>query len=134
MATGDGNSGNGHHGPLEARNRVGREGLVVHKGLFELQIDREGSSVILTLRGELDLATAALLESTLLKLEAEDVGEMVLDLSQLEFCDSSGLQVILQAATRDRQNGNRLSLLKGGPEVQRLFQLTSLEDELPFVD
>jgi len=113
---------------------VGREGLVVHKGLFELQIDREGSSVILTLRGELDLATAALLESTLLKLEAEDVGEMVLDLSQLEFCDSSGLQVILQAATRDRQNGNRLSLLKGGPEVQRLFQLTSLEDELPFVD
>ena len=51
----------------------------------------------LTLRGELDLATAGRLEAAL----ADGGGPVVLDLSALTFMDSTGVRTLLEAAERD---------------------------------
>ena len=65
--------------------------------------------------------------------EASDAREIVLDLSNLAFLDSTGLRLVIHADARSRSDGNRLRLLRGTPPVHRLFELCGLTDRLPFV-
>jgi anti-anti-sigma factor len=61
---------------------------------FDLTVAREEGATRLTLRGELDLGTAAQLERAL----ADADGDVVLDLRGLTFMDSTGVRVLLEAA------------------------------------
>ncbi len=61
---------------------------------FDLTVAREADAIRLTLRGELDLGTAARLEQAL----AEADGDVLLDLRGLTFMDSTGVRVLLEAA------------------------------------
>jgi anti-anti-sigma factor len=92
----------------------------------ELVVSKEHRAdvLILSLRGELDLATSALLERELDAAEAARPARLVVDLSGLEFIDSSGLNTLMQARKRASRNGHQLSLRQGPRIVQRLFELT----------
>jgi len=83
-------------------------------------------SVILV-EGDLDLASAPTLRTTL---HARiDAGEMhlVLDLSALDFLDSSGLGVLVGAARRVRtEMGGTITLVNPSASVLRLLELTRL--------
>jgi anti-anti-sigma factor len=59
---------------------------------------------------------------------------IVLDLSGLEFIDSCGLRMILAACERSSADRDRLRLLRGPPQVQRIFEITATADRLPFAD
>jgi anti-anti-sigma factor len=61
---------------------------------FDLTVAREAGATRLTLRGELDLGTAAQLERAL----AEAGEDVVLDLRGLTFMDSTGVRLLLEAA------------------------------------
>ena len=75
------------------------------------------------LTGELDLASARLLERALREAEAER-GDVVLDLRDLTFLDCSGVRVILGAAQRARRAGHRLTVVPGPAHVTKVFTLT----------
>lgn len=79
--------------------------------------------------GELDLASAPQLERTLSapQLQARLV---VLDLRELASIDSAGVQAIVNASIRARQKRRRLVLLRGPPNVDRMFALTGSTDDL----
>jgi anti-anti-sigma factor len=66
--------------------------------------------------------------------EDSDALSIVLDLSALEFMDTTGVRLIIQADARSRADSNRLALLRGPRAVQRVFELTGLLDRLPFAD
>jgi anti-anti-sigma factor len=84
----------------------------------------------LILTGELDMSGAAHLEEAILAAVA-DVSGLTLDLSQLTFMDSTGLNVILFA--RQLCEGTaEFSLVPGPPQVQQIFEMTNLLDQLPF--
>jgi anti-sigma B factor antagonist len=85
----------------------------------------------IVLVGELDLATAHTLQRELDDAEAADARLIVLDLRELEFIDSSGLSVIINA---HRRGGAQLLILKGPERVQRAFGLCGLLELLTFVD
>jgi anti-sigma B factor antagonist len=93
---------------------------------------RDGSTVRLSLNGELDMATRAQVESALMG--AEDSGATVveLDLGGLTFMDSSGVHVALEARSRARENGYALVVLEGTEMVQKVFKLTGTEPLLGF--
>ena len=84
--------------------------------------------------GELDLATAADLERELTRAEDSDAQSIILDLSGLQFIDSTGVRLLLRAQARSREDSNRLALLRGPAAVQRVFDLTGILDLLPFAD
>lgn len=91
-----------------------------------LAIDPGPISTI-ALTGELDPATAPLLEDALGELVADDgVGRVVLDLTGLTFLDSSGLRVFVTArealGTRDAQ----LALRNPSANIRRLLDITGL--------
>ncbi len=80
----------------------------------------EGSRTI-RLRGELDTSTAGDLIAVLDPLAAED-GDVVLELSDLTFMDSSGLHVLLRTA-RDLDGRGRLILRDPTRAVRRILDL-----------
>jgi anti-sigma B factor antagonist len=85
-----------------------------------------GSPAVARLTGELDLATASVLESCL-----RDVpGSVVLDCHALRFIDSSGLSVIVAAHRRREQTGDRLSIRGLSAALRQTFELTGLHHEL----
>jgi anti-sigma B factor antagonist len=71
--------------------------------------------------GALDIATTPRLAHTLREAQARLV---VLDLRELSFIDSSGVNVIVDASNRARRLGRQLVLLRGPAEVERIFSLT----------
>ena len=81
--------------------------------------------------GALDLATSPQLERTLDEAPARLV---VLDLRDLGFMDSAGVHTIIEASVRAREDGRRLILLRGTPNVDRVFALTGSTDELEIGD
>ena len=113
--------------PSGAREAVG-------VGALKLTSERDGEIHSIRLFGELDLATADAVEDELSRVEASDARTIVIDLAGLTFMDSTGVRLLVNASARTRKGGHRLALLRGGAAIQRVLQLTGLEDELPFTD
>jgi anti-sigma B factor antagonist len=104
------------------------------RSVGSLRIRRSGddSEVVLSLGGELDLQSAPELERELAAIRSDRPRRMLLDLSQLEFMDSTGLAVIIGAEQAAAADGISVRLRAGGPQVQRLFELTGVLDQLTF--
>jgi anti-anti-sigma factor len=102
---------------------------------FSISADEHGGSVVLTLRGELDLATAPELERLVTeRLEARQ--EVVVDLRALEFMDSSGIRVLVAAHARAGRVGTRLVIVRpsSGSAVAKIVEVSGLDGELNLVD
>jgi anti-sigma B factor antagonist len=101
---------------------------------FRVETQTVGRTSTLTLTGELDLLSSPILEQELQR--ALDAGAelVVVDLRQLAFMDSTGLHVVVAAQQRLHEAGRRLVLIRGGVQVQRLFELTGLGQVLAMVD
>jgi anti-anti-sigma factor len=99
---------------------------------FELEERRHDDTVVLALRGELDLASADLVRTRLDELRA--AGEpALLDIEELYFMDSSGLRLVLDAAEASDKTGWKFSLTHGPEQVRRLFESTRVTERLPIV-
>ena len=91
-----------------------------------------GSEHTLILSGELDLGSRPLLDEALRNVALEPTAALVLDLSDVTFMDSTGLHAVLAAKERCAERGCRFLLVRGSTQVQRLFELSGVLDELPF--
>jgi stage II sporulation protein AA (anti-sigma F factor antagonist) len=102
---------------------------------FSISVERHDGHVVVTARGELDLATASELEGALVPV-VSDGGHAVLDLRGLEFMDSSGVRVIVGAHLAAKEHGGRLSLVRlaAGTPIQRVLEICGLDGVLDVVD
>ncbi len=101
-------------------------------GFLEVRSERSDDRYVIVLQGELDLDGVEGITEELEFAEASDAREIVLDLSGLDFIDSSGVRMIVCADLRSRADGNRLRLIAGHAHVQRVFELTGVLERLPF--
>jgi anti-anti-sigma factor len=111
-----------------------RTELVLELGELHLRSERDGSVHTIAIAGELDMSTADGVERELERVEATDAETIVLDLSQLRFMDSTGVRLVVGATARFRENDRRLSIVRGGANVQRVFELCGVAELLPFAD
>ena len=102
--------------------------------LLDLTTETEGATVRLALTGELDIAGAARVEQELERIEREPPATIVLDLRELAFMDSTGLRVIVAADSRAREQARRLVIVRGSATVQRIIEMTRLDERLEIVD
>ena len=98
---------------------------------FAIHAGREGSVATVAVTGELDVATAPELIAVLAAVEP-GYEELVIDLSKCSFLASSGISVLLDENARGVSEGFRLVVVKAAPEVQRIFDLTSLDEMITF--
>jgi anti-anti-sigma factor len=103
--------------------------------LLTFQTTVTGDTAVVALSGELDVAGAGLLENELDRIVADhEPSALVIDLSNLAFMDSTGLRLIVLADDRSRRDGRALTLVRGQPDVQRVFEITRMTERLQFVD
>jgi anti-sigma B factor antagonist len=122
------------HDYLTGSRRAVRPHDLTPAGELVVSRERRADMVVLSLSGELDLATSALLERELDAAEAARPMRLVVDLAGLEFIDSSGLNTLVQAHERASENGHQLLLRQGPRPVRRLFELTNTVGLFSFDD
>ena len=98
----------------------------------ELEIDPGDDSVRLT--GEIDAHTAPELERVLNRILETGSEAVVVHMGGVTFMDSSGLQVVIAATGRARDNGGDLVLEAPTSAVRSLIEVTGLGDHLTLRD
>jgi anti-sigma B factor antagonist len=86
----------------------------------------DGETVV-TVAGELDLATAPLLADIVDGLRDPGIDTVVLDVTDLEFCDSSGLSALVRSHRAAEEHGVRVVLRSPPPAVRSLLEITRLQ-------
>jgi anti-anti-sigma factor len=107
---------------------------LAHPGGLVVRGLKESDAFLLSLYGELDLATSSLLERKLQMAESAGSDRVVLDLSGLQFLDSTGLHTLLRAQQCWLATGREFSLLRGPRAVHRVFELTQATRLFTFED
>ncbi|CAB1128687.1 anti-sigma F factor antagonist (spoIIAA-2); anti sigma b factor antagonist RsbV [Candidatus Hydrogenisulfobacillus filiaventi] len=88
----------------------------------------QGNRIVVALKGELDLTTAGPLREALDQLLDRHPGrDLVLDLAEVPFVDSSGLGVILGRYRRVRQEGRQLAIVNPRPHVRAVFDMAGMD-------
>ena len=101
---------------------------------FRVEVRNADATTVISVSGELDLASSPALEEELERVAQSDAQLVVVDLRGLEFMDSTGLSVLVRAHQRAEENGRRLGLINGSQQVQRLLTLTGVADRLMLTD
>ena len=103
-------------------------------GELRIETARLGTRIELTLAGELDLISAPQLESELMAVESPDAGELLLDLAEVQFIDSTGLRVLLGATKRADVTGQKLLVRHLRGQARRLFEIAGVIEQFSFED
>ena len=89
----------------------------------------------MAIHGELDLATAPQLDAELARVaDGDNVERVVVDLRELVFLDSTGLESIVRFDAAARARGIDLAVVRGPRAVERLFAVMQLDQRLRIVD
>ncbi|RNL83326.1 STAS domain-containing protein [Halostreptopolyspora alba] len=96
---------------------------------MELKISSQSHAdcVTVTVRGEIDLYTAPQLRSEFVHALDDGAHRLIVDMSRVEFCDSTGLNVLLSAMKRSREKGGDLILVAPNSAVTKLLEVTGLD-------
>jgi len=97
---------------------------------FSVAVDARGSETTLALAGELDLASADTLLNAVHELLGSGVRFLHIDLTDLTFCDSTGLSALLRARNAARVTGGWCSISGAAGMVADLLRVTQLDEYL----
>jgi anti-sigma B factor antagonist len=101
---------------------------------FEVSEDSlDGGAGVVAVRGEIHVSTAPQLSTLLADVLTRGVTSLILDLTEVEFIDSTGLSVLLNVLRRLTQRGGQLVIVCTNPTVLRLFEITRLETTFDIV-
>ncbi|HEX6418622.1 MAG TPA: STAS domain-containing protein [Acidimicrobiales bacterium] len=88
---------------------------------------------VVSLFGELDVATSPQLREQLVDLIGDGAIRLVLDLDGVDFLDSTGLGTIIGGLKRARTHGGELRLVSAQSRINRLFEITGLDKAVPLL-
>ncbi len=89
---------------------------------------RDGHIQLFALGGSLDIATSPTLRAALMEAADRDKHEIVVDLTHLEFLDSTGLGALIGAHKRAAEHGGSVRLVAQEGQILRLLRITGLLD------
>ncbi len=87
----------------------------------------EGGMHLVSVSGEVDLATAPMLERTLRDAAEDQGGELIVDLTCCSFLDSRGLTALLATRKRLGNTDRSLVLVLSNPNVLKVFRITGFD-------
>lgn len=93
-----------------------------------------GSRAVLAADGELDLVTAPQLADTAMTIIDDGARDIIIDVHDLTFCDSSGLSAFVRIANRLSTQSGRLALAGPSAMVRRVLEVSGLDEAFIVVD
>jgi anti-sigma B factor antagonist len=113
-------------------NGLGRSGRRVTPGASQRFVaateQLETGTPLVSVMGEVDLATARAFEQTLLGVAEDGTGEVIVDLTGCTFLDSRGLGALIATRGRLERSNRRLALVLSNRSVMRVFQITHFDE------
>ncbi|MBN1696356.1 MAG: STAS domain-containing protein [Spirochaetales bacterium] len=85
-----------------------------------------GHIIILDLEGELDLYTSADLKKVFDSLSKKDNINLLVNMKNVSYIDSTGVGVIVRAIRDMKNNGRNLKVIQMQPQVKRVFELSNI--------
>jgi anti-anti-sigma factor len=111
----------------------GDQGLLNEPAGLKIVV-RAGTTTTIEVHGEWDLAGLPAIRQAISRVMDDRAECIVLDLSQVEFMDSTGLHAAIELTQRAAAQNQRLVIIPGPGPVQRMFEITGLLEKLPFVE
>ena len=93
---------------------------------FRATVTHSEHQVVVGLSGELDLAGAPQLRERFAQLADEAATQVVVDLTHLDFVDSTGLSVLVMEFHRTQAAGGSTVMRNPSPAVMRILEITGL--------
>lgn len=101
---------------------------------LEIQTESHGRTLVVSLAGEFDLSGLRDFQRELAEVRAPEVTRVAVDLRDLAFMGASGLRALLAVQARSERDGFELFVVRGSPQVQRVFEMTGVDRRLAFID
>ncbi len=89
-------------------------------------VSQHDGLAVVTTPEEIDISNAGLLREALLAAVASGQPVIVVDMSGTEFCDSTGLNVLIRALGQAGDVGGELRLVMGGAGLRRILTVTGV--------
>lgn len=99
-----------------------------------LIVDHQGAATRVVLSGELDIATAPRLQTVMRGIEETGHSAVVFDLTNVTFCDSSGLGAIVTIHEELAAGGGSLQLTGLSPSLRKVVEITGLSRTLHVIE
>ncbi|MFS2293694.1 MAG: STAS domain-containing protein [Actinomadura sp.] len=100
---------------------------------FDINLMRDDRCTLVRVKGDIDVVSRTRFEETLLEV-VESGDPVVIDMREVTFCDSTGLNAIVAANRRADERGIPLCLVALPPRVQRVFRITGIDKFIPIHD
>jgi anti-sigma B factor antagonist len=102
---------------------------------MQLSTREDGRITILTVEGDLVIGEAeAHFKKTVARLLEEGRVNLLVDLNAVNFLDSSGLGALVRAMTTSQNEGGQTKLLRCGPQVRKVLEMTKLDSVFEIFD
>ncbi|WP_232805798.1 STAS domain-containing protein [Glycomyces xiaoerkulensis] len=95
-----------------------------------LELTQVGAYAVVAVTGEIDMYTVQKLREAVRQLIAEGKTRVAIDLTPTDFCDSSGLGLLIGARRRLADAGGALVVVCGNPRIRKLLDMTGLDKVL----
>ena len=100
-------------------------------GKLGIEVEHGSEQILIRAQGEVDLSNAARLQETIdSAFKEKPARPIVVDLGALEFIDSTGLSVLVEATRRSRENGNRFRVRGATGQVRRVLEIAGVHEWL----
>ncbi|WP_067793939.1 STAS domain-containing protein [Actinomadura formosensis] len=100
---------------------------------FDINLMRDDRCTVVRVQGDIDVVARSHFEEALF--EVVDMDEpVVVDMREVTFCDSTGLNALVAANRRAGERGGHIALVALPPRVQRVFRITGLDKFIPIYD
>jgi len=101
---------------------------------LNLAVTRSGSRAVVVPKGEIDVHTATALRDCLTDLIEQGTRQLVVDLHETSFIDSTGLGVLVGALKRARQADGDLVLAAPRRSIAKVFEVTGMDKTFEVLD
>jgi anti-sigma B factor antagonist len=98
---------------------------------LDLETTERGGVSVLSLRGEIDVYTAPLLRQAILDLIEKGRLDVVIDMQQVDFLDSTGLGVLVEGLKRVKTRDGMFSIVATQDKILKIFDITGLNKAFP---
>ena len=92
-----------------------------------IRVDNKSGLVVCHVTGEIDINTSPEIKKALDKLLAKKSPKIVINLSKVNYVDSSGLATLVEILKNMRSYGGRVRLTNLSSKVKSLFEITKLD-------
>lgn len=107
---------------------------IVSRPLLHVELREDGSAGVIAVAGEMDISSAGDVRQVIYRALRHCPETLTLDLSEISFCDSTGVHLVLQAHRKATAYGTRFQILLPTGSARRVFDLCCVADYVTVLD